>query len=505
MKVSVILPVYNVANYLDACMESLARQTLPAYEIIAVDDGSKDGSRKVLKKWAERLPQLKIIRQKHSGAPGGPRNKGLTLATGDYIHFLDPDDRIDHDFYESSFAWIRKHDPDIVVTNIYKFNSRQKWQVYTFKLLGLFQESRLTNLYETKNLIHNLGPANKIFKREFLTRNGLRFLEGCRFEDVHFITCCLYLAKKVFIHCDTHYHWRKRESLRNLSITQKNFMFRAVADRVRIHREIDRFLMAQGLLDHRYIKDIRAILDFTRYASNLYRYLPHARRRFFPLVNHYLQDIDERAFDYVPEPELVRARYFFLRNGMPFEFAATASVSRGYLPVTPDGCFDFRAFKGKHDFDHLLPDAVRVPPGLQPEKAELLAGDLCNRALSLKGFGQIGYLPPRSKQEAGITVILQNRTTKEERRIPAVIRLLPQRRMRFVAAVDIVLLADWLALQQTVDLFLEVKAGTLLKKLRLHADPHAKLGNYGRYGELSVTKYGNISIAPAAAEQRKRA
>lgn len=160
---------------------------------------------------------------------------------------------------------------------------------------------------------------------------------------------------------------------------------------------------------------------------------------------------------YVPEPELVRARYFFLRNGMPFEFAATASVSRGYLPVMPDGCFDFRAFKGKHDFDHLLPDAVRVPPGLQPEKAELLAGDLCNRALSLKGFGQIGYLPPRSKQEAGITVILQNRTTKEERRIPAVIRLLPQRRMRFVAAVDIALLADWLALQQTVDLFLRSK------------------------------------------------
>ncbi|WP_237342394.1 hypothetical protein [Heyndrickxia coagulans] len=65
-----------------------------------------------------------------------------------------------------------------------------------FKLLGLFEESRLTNLYETKNLIHNLGPANKIFKRDFLTRNVLRFLEGCRFEDVHFITCCLYLTKK---------------------------------------------------------------------------------------------------------------------------------------------------------------------------------------------------------------------------------------------------------------------------------------------------------------------
>lgn len=277
-------------------------------------------------------------------------------------------------------------------------------------------------------------------------------------------------------------------------------MFRAVADRV----EIDRFLMAQGLLGHRYIKDIRAILDFTRYASNLYRYLPHARRRFFPLVNHYLQDIDERAFDYVPEPELVRARYFFLRNGMPFEFAATASVSRGYLPVTPDGYFDFRAFKGKHAFDHLLPDSVRVPPGLQPEKAELLAGDLCNRALSLKGFGQIGYVPPRSKQDAGITVILQNRTTKEERRIPAVIRLLPQRKMRFVAAVDVALLADWLALQQTADLF--SRSGRhFAEKLRLHADPHAKLGNYGRCGKLTVTKYGNVSIVPAAVEQRKRA
>lgn len=88
MKVSVILPVYNVANYLDDCMESLARQTLPAYEIIAVDDGSKDGSRKVLKKWAARLPQLKVIRQKHSGAPGGPGIKGSRLPPAITFIFL---------------------------------------------------------------------------------------------------------------------------------------------------------------------------------------------------------------------------------------------------------------------------------------------------------------------------------------------------------------------------------------------------------------------------------
>ncbi|GER72811.1 glycosyltransferase family 2 protein [Weizmannia acidilactici] len=510
MKISTILPVYNVKAYLDACMDSLARQTYPAYEIIAVDDGSRDGSWRVLEKWAERLPQLRIIRQKHSGAPGGPRNKGLALAGGDYIHFLDPDDTIDPNFYESSLQYIRRHDPDMVVTNILKFNSKQKWPVYTFKLLSLFQENRLTNLYETKNLIHNLGPANKIFKKEFLMRNKLQFLEGRRFEDVHFITCCLYLAEKVFINCDTHYYWRKRERLRNLSITQKNFMFRAVKDRVFIHQEIDRFLLEHGLLGHRYIKDIRAVLDFTRYAANFYRYLPHSRRRFFPLVNSYLQHIDERAFAYVPEPELVRARYFFLRNHMAFEFAATGSASRGYLPVKVNErgshVFDFRHLKGKHAFDHLLPATMPVPKHLMPEKAELLKADFCSRSLSLKGVGQIGYLPPKSKKDAGIAVILQNRTTKEERQFPAVVRLMPpERKIGFIAAVDARLLEDWLAQQQVVDIFLEVTAGCLSKKLRLNADPHAKLGNYGRLGELSVTKYGNVSVVPATAELRKRA
>ncbi|WP_018662720.1 glycosyltransferase family 2 protein [Heyndrickxia acidiproducens] len=508
MKISVIIPVYNVEAYLDECLDSLINQTYPVYEIIAVDDGSKDRSCKILAKWTKRLPQLRIIRQKHSGAPGGPRNKGLALAGGDYIHFLDPDDYIDPNFYESSMAYIKQHHPDMLITKILKCNTRKKWEIQLFKTLGIFKENRLTHLFESNNLIHNLGPANKIFKREFLMQNRLQFLERRRFEDVHFVTCCLYLAKKVYINCQTHYYWRKRESLRNLSITQKNFMFKAVRDRVFIHQEIDRFLMEHGLLGHRYIKDIRAVLDFNRYASNLYRFLPPYQRRFFTLANEYLETIDERAFTYLPNRELELTRHFFLRNHLDFEFVATATADHGYLPVTVDENgtqhFDFRHLKGKFRFDHLLPATIPVPKHLMPEKAELLEADYCLRSLSLKGVGQIGYFPPKSKEDAAMTIILQNRATKEERFCPAVTHLSVDRQMTFVAVVDAQLLKDWLNQQQTVDLFLQIKVHHLSKKIRLHTVPHVKLGNYALNGELSVTTYGNLSIVPMTVEQHAK-
>ena len=91
VKVSVILPVYNVSEYLRQCMDSIVGQTLKDIEIICVDDGSTDDSLEILKEYEAKDKRVKVIEQKNAGA-GAARNNGLAIATGEYLSFLDSDD-----------------------------------------------------------------------------------------------------------------------------------------------------------------------------------------------------------------------------------------------------------------------------------------------------------------------------------------------------------------------------------------------------------------------------
>ena len=92
IKVSAVVPVYNVAEYLRQCMDSLVGQTLREIEIICVDDGSTDGSGAILDEYAAKDPRVRVLRQANAG-PGPARNAALDVATGDYVVFMDPDDR----------------------------------------------------------------------------------------------------------------------------------------------------------------------------------------------------------------------------------------------------------------------------------------------------------------------------------------------------------------------------------------------------------------------------
>ena len=100
-KVSVILPVYNVSDYLRQCMDSIVGQTLKDIEIICVDDGSTDDSLAILKEYEAKDQRVKVIQQANAGA-GAARNKGLEIATGEYLSFLDSDDFFEPDMVAMS-------------------------------------------------------------------------------------------------------------------------------------------------------------------------------------------------------------------------------------------------------------------------------------------------------------------------------------------------------------------------------------------------------------------
>lgn len=111
-KVSVIVPFYNVENYIEKCIKSLINQTLEDIEIILVNDGSKDNSINIAKKYAEKYPEKIVYLEKENGGLGDARNYGIPYAKGEYIAFVDSDDYVEKDMYKEM---LKKHKKKIVI------------------------------------------------------------------------------------------------------------------------------------------------------------------------------------------------------------------------------------------------------------------------------------------------------------------------------------------------------------------------------------------------------
>ena len=104
VKISIIVPVFNVEKYLSECLNSLINQTLKDIEIICVDDGSTDSSPSILEEFRNKDERIKVIRQENSGVSVA-RNNGLAIAQGEYVGFVDSDDWVDADFFEKLYSF----------------------------------------------------------------------------------------------------------------------------------------------------------------------------------------------------------------------------------------------------------------------------------------------------------------------------------------------------------------------------------------------------------------
>ena len=120
--ISVIVPIYNVEKYLDKCIESIVNQTYKNLEIILVDDGSPDNCPAMCDAWAEKDSRIKVVHKENGGA-GSARNAGLDVSSGEYIGFVDGDDYIDSDFYETLINKSRNGYYDIVTCGFKTFES----------------------------------------------------------------------------------------------------------------------------------------------------------------------------------------------------------------------------------------------------------------------------------------------------------------------------------------------------------------------------------------------
>lgn len=180
-KISIIVPIYNVEQYLDKCVESLVNQTYKNLEIILVDDGAKDKSAKIADLWSIKDDRIKVIHKKNGGLSDA-RNSGIRIATGDYIGFIDSDDWINHKMYEILVNNLEKYNADISVCSIEKVYGEDIIKVNKIlnKKIDIFTpKEALENLIDEGTLRQTVW--NKLYKREII--KDIYFKVGKIHED----------------------------------------------------------------------------------------------------------------------------------------------------------------------------------------------------------------------------------------------------------------------------------------------------------------------------------
>lgn len=214
-RISVIVAVYNTEKYIEKCIKSLLNQTYPDLEIIIVEDGSTDDSKKILKKYSDN-EKIKIIYNEKNYGLSYSRNVGLKYASGDFIGYIDSDDYIDLDYYEKLMVSIEENKSEIALCDmkvVYEdTGAEQISKCYTGEAFNLY------------NVINNglvASACNKLFKKDLISK--YKFAEGKVNEDIAVVIPSLVNAKKISYAKTFYYYVQRGGSIQNSGFSDKRF------------------------------------------------------------------------------------------------------------------------------------------------------------------------------------------------------------------------------------------------------------------------------------------
>lgn len=218
-KISVIVPIYNVEEYLRECLDSLINQTYANLELILVNDGSKDNSYEIAKGYVLKDERIKLY-TKENGGLSDARNFGLERATGKYIGFIDSDDKAFPNQFERLYQLIKENDSDMSMCSYLRSNeelSDNKIKINTYEIDEIYDDIILDNI--------NAHVWDKLYKREFF--DEIKFPKGLHFEDLAIFYKMAFNMKRITISNEQLYWYRVD---RDDSITQNkdNSLFNSI-------------------------------------------------------------------------------------------------------------------------------------------------------------------------------------------------------------------------------------------------------------------------------------
>lgn len=255
-KVSIILPVYNVAPYLRQSLDSIIAQTLTDLEIICVDDGSTDDSGKILDEYQAKDKRIKVLHKKNAGT-GAARNDGLRMATGECIGFVDPDDWILPNMYERLYNILQEKNLDIVMFTPDVYNDKTKkhegFLYFQDSNFPSFLDNKIFNKDDISPFSYPMCVWNKLYTKKLFDDNNIDFAEGLDFEDHKCIFKTLFTAKRIYFIREKLYVYRHSREGSILSDNDTR-MF----DHIKIYDVVENVLKETGNWE-------KFRLDFLRY------------------------------------------------------------------------------------------------------------------------------------------------------------------------------------------------------------------------------------------------
>ncbi|GAA1914914.1 hypothetical protein GCM10009737_15380 [Nocardioides lentus] len=240
--VSVVVPAYDVAAWLPACLDSLLAQTHRALEVVVVDDGSPDDSAAVAASYAERDRRVRVVRRPNGGL-GAARNTGTAATTGELLMFVDSDDVVPPDAVATLVSSLRASGSDFAVGSCVRWTGEGLQEPPWMRRLH-HPPRRGATADEHPELMGDVFAWNKLFRRSWWDAVGLSWPEGVRYEDQP-TTTRAYLAGRFDVLDEVVYHWRIRAE--GTSITQQRSTLADLADRRTTKRDAWAAVRAHGV------------------------------------------------------------------------------------------------------------------------------------------------------------------------------------------------------------------------------------------------------------------
>lgn len=295
-KVSVVIPCYNVENYLRQCLDSVVGQTLKDMEIICVNDGSKDGTLSILQEYAAADPRVRII-DKPNGGYGESMNRGFDAATGEYLGIVESDDYADPEMFQSLYDCAKTYDLDVVKAGFYYYYSKPEERNVPCPIASRVTSQRtftpLTGFQSKMEMVEffNIKPTiwSAIYRRDFIRANHIRFHEtpGASYQDASFNFKVWVCAQRVRLLPQCFLHYRQDNEASSVNDPGKVY---CICDE---YDEMERFLLEHPV-ERAAVEPVMVRIKYDSYNWNYLRLSEPLQKEF---IQRFHDDFQKHQLD----------------------------------------------------------------------------------------------------------------------------------------------------------------------------------------------------------------
>ncbi|WP_141726895.1 glycosyltransferase family 2 protein, partial [Streptomyces niveus] len=404
-RLTVVVPIYNVEDYLDDCLRSLAGQTMADSEVVMVNDGSTDGSARIARRFAEQDDRFRLVEQPNAGL-GAARNTGVRHARGEFLSFVDSDDVVPDDAYERMLAALDASGSDFATGNVLRLGPGGALVQAPMFRKPMATERSGTRITRDWVLLGDRIACNKVFRKSFWDRHSFAFPSGVLYEDIAVVLPAYFLAGGVDVLSAPVYHWRTRDG----SITAKRAVPRGIRDRVTAVTSVSDFLAEQARERAGGDSDVNWTDARRRYhqhvlAGDLWLFieaLPDGdaefHEAFLDHANSFAATVDQSVFDALPLH--LRVKWHLIRERRMPELLALLAHEKA-----DPGAFGVRGLRrSRAEYPVLtggLPRAVAtLRPKELPVTSHLTEAVWREGRLHLKGYAYVRNVPADARRKS---------------------------------------------------------------------------------------------------------